>query len=142
MDIVINLLIWVHILAFVAGGSNSVVGPVIAARLPGATPDVRAGYYAVMGRLAQAGKIAMVILLLSGPAILFLKYGGLAGANSWFWIKMALIVVMLASIIYGGINAKKAQGGDVEAGRTAGVAHRITGLAFAGVLLAAVFAFN
>lgn len=30
MDIVINLLIWVHILAFVAGGSNSVVGPVIA----------------------------------------------------------------------------------------------------------------
>lgn len=142
MDIVINLLIWVHILAFVAGGSNSVVGPVIAARLPGATPDVRAGYYAVMGRLAQTGKIAMVVLLLSGPAILFLKYGGLAGANSWFWIKMALIVVMLASIIYGGINAKKAQGGDVEAGRTAGVAHRITGLAFAGVLLAAVFAFN
>lgn len=95
-----------------------------------------------MGRLAQTGKVAMVVLLLSGPAILFLKYGGLAGANSWFWIKMALIVVMLASIIYGGINVKKAQGGDLEAGRTAGVAHRIKGLAFAGVLMAAVFAFN
>ena len=142
MDIVINLLIWIHILAFVAGGANSVVGPVIAARLPGATPDVRAGYYAVMGRLAQTGKVAMVVLLVSGPAILFLKYGGLAGANIWFWIKMALIVVMLASIIHGGINARKAQAGDVEAGKRAGVAHRITGLAFAGILLAAVFAFN
>lgn len=142
MDIVINLLIWVHILAFVAGGANSVVGPVIAARLPGAAPDVRAGYYAVMGRLAQSGKVAMVVLLVSGPAILFLKYGGLAGANIWFWIKMALIVVMLASIIYGGINAKKAQVGDIEAGKRAGAAHRITGLSFAGVLLAAVFAFN
>jgi hypothetical protein len=142
MDIVINLLIWAHILAFVAGGSNSVVGPVIAARLPGAAPDIRAAYYAVMDRLSQVGKVAMVVLLVSGPLILWLKYGGLGGASIWFWIKMVLVAVMLAAIIYGGINAKKAQGGDVEAGRTAGVAHKVTGLAFAGVLLAAVFAFN
>lgn len=142
MDIIINLLIWAHILAFVAGGSNSVVGPVIAARVPGAAPDVRAGYYAVMDRLSQVGKVAMVVLLVSGPLILFLKYGGIGGANVWFWIKMVLVVVMLASIIYGGINGKKARDGDGEAGRRAGVAHRITGLAFAGVLLAAVFAFN
>ena len=142
MDIVINLLIWAHIMAFVAGGSNSVVGPVIAARLPSAAPDVRAGYYAVMERLAQTGKVAMVVLLVSGPLILWLKYGGLGGASAWFWIKMVLVVVMLAAIIYGGINAKKAQAGDAEGERRAGVAHKVTGLAFAGVLLAAVFAFN
>lgn len=142
MDVVVNLLIWVHILAFVAGGSNSVVGPVIASRLVAATPDLRAGYYAVMNTLSQVGKVAMVVLLVTGPLILFLRYGGFAGASVWFWIKMGLIVVMLAAIIYGGINAKKAQAGDAEAGRRAGVAHRITGLAFAGILLAAVLAFN
>ena len=43
MDIVINLLIWAHFVAFVAGGSNSVVGPVIAARMAGAAPDARVG---------------------------------------------------------------------------------------------------
>ena len=142
MDVVINLLIWAHILAFVAGGSNSVVGPVIAARLPGAAPDLRAGYYAVMDRLSQVGKVAMVVLLVSGPLILWLKYGGIGGASIWFWVKMVLVAVMLAAIIYGGINGKKAQGGDVEAGRRAGVAHKVTGLAFAGVLLSAVFAFS
>ena len=142
MDIVINLLIWAHILAFVAGGSNSVVGPVIAARLPGAAPDMRAGYYGVMGRLAQVGKVAMVVLLVSGPLILFLKYGGFGGASIWFWVKMPLVATMLASIIYGGINAKKAQAGDAEASQRASAAHKVTGLAFAGVLLAAVFAFN
>ena len=142
MEIVINLLIWVHIVALVAGGANSVVGPVIAARLPGATPDARAGYYSVMNRLAQVGKVAMAALLVSGPLILWLKYGGIGQANAWFWIKMVLVAVMLAAIIYGGINFKKAQGGDTEAGERAGVAHKINGLAFAGVLLSAVFAFN
>ncbi|MGB3337528.1 MAG: hypothetical protein WBA73_10140 [Devosia sp.] len=142
MDVVINLLIWAHILAFVAGGSNSVVGPVIAARLPGAAPDVQGAYYAVMDRVAQVGKGAMLVLLLSGPLILWLKYGGIGGASIWFWAKMVLVAVMLAAIIYGGINEKKSRTGDVEAGRRAGVAHKVTGLAFAGVLLSAVFAFN
>ena len=141
MDIVINLLIWVHIMAFVAGGANSVVGPVIAARLPGATADARDGYYAVMNRLTQVGKGAMGVLLVSGPLILWLKYGGVGGASIWFWIKMALIVVMLAAIIYGGIQFKKAQAGDSAAGERAEVAHKVTGLAFAGVIMAAVFAF-
>ena len=142
MDIVINLLIWVHIIAFVVGGSNSVVGPIIGARMASATPDARAGYVGVMQAMSQAGKVAMGALLITGPLILWLRYGGLAGASIWFWIKMAMVVVMLAAIIYGGINFKKSLGGDVEAGRRAGVAHRITGLAFLGVLLSAVFAFS
>ena len=142
MDIVINLLIWAHILAFVAGGSNSVVGPVIGARIAGASPDAREGYYSVMDALAQVGKVSMVVLLVSGPAILWLKYGGIGGASIWFWIKMALVVVMLVSIIYGGINEKKARLGDVDAGKRADIAHKITGPAFAALLLSAVFAFN
>lgn len=142
MDIVINLLIWAHIVAFVAGGSNSVVGPVIGARLAAATPEQRIGYFGVMNRLAQVGKVAMAVLLVSGPLILFLKYGGFGGASIWFWVKMALIVVMLTAIIYGGVQFKKAQGGDAAAGKKAEAAHKITGLAFLGVLLAAVLAFN
>ncbi len=142
MDIVINLLIFVHIVALVAGGSNSVVGPVIGARMASATPEQRAGYFAVMNSLAQVGKVSMVVSLVSGPILLFLIYGGLGGASVWFWIKMALIVVMLAAIIYGGINFKKLQGGDVAAGKRAEMAHKLTGLAFLGVLLSAVLAFN
>lgn len=142
MDFVINLLIFVHIVAFVAGGSNSVVGPVMGARMASATPEQRAGYFGVMNTLGQVGKVAMVALLVTGPLIIFLKYGGLDGASTWFWIKMVLVVVMLASIIYGGIQFKKSQAGDVAAGARAEAAHKITGLSFLGVLLAAVLAFN
>jgi len=142
MDIIINLLIWVHFVAFVAGGSNPVVGPVIASRLAAATPDARAGYIDVMNSLSQVGRLAMATLLVTGPLITWLRYGGVGGANVWFWVKMVLVAVMLAAIIYGGINFKRSQTGDAEAGKRAGLAHRVSGLAFAGVLLSAVFAFN
>lgn len=142
MELIINLLVWAHILAFIGGGSNSVVGPVIARRLPGATAEQRGTYFELMGALARMGKIAMVVLLVSGPLILWLRYGGLDGASPWFWVKMALIVVMLVAIVYGDINFRKFQGGDAGAGQRADVAHKITGAAFAGVILSAVLAFN
>ena len=142
MEVIVNLLIWLHIIAFIAGGSNSVVGPVIGARLASATPDQRAGYYGVMNALSQVGKVAMAALLITGPLIMFMKYGGLGGASVWFWVKMVLVAVTLAAIIYGGIQFKKSQGGDAEAGKRADIAHKITALAFLGVLLSAVFAFG
>lgn len=142
MDIVIKLLLWLHIVAFVAGGSNSVVGPVIAGRLPSATPEAKAAYYGVMKALSQVGKVSMAVLLITGPLMLWLKYGGLGSANVWFWVKMALIVVLLAAIIIGEINFKKEQAGDRQAAKLADLAHKISGLAFAGVLLTAVLAFN
>jgi hypothetical protein len=142
MDIVINLLFWLHIMAFVAGGSNGVVGPVIGSRLASATAEQRLGYLGVMTALSKIGKVSMVVLLVTGPLILWLKYGGLGGANAWFWVKMVLIVVLLASIIIGEINFKKEQAGDLAAAKLADIAHKVSGLAFAGVLLAEVFAFN
>lgn len=142
MDILINLLISAHILAFVAGGANSVVGPVIGGRMAGATPDQREGYFAVMDRLSQVGKVAMAVLLVSGPLVIWLKYGGLGGVSIWFWVKMTLVVVMLAAIIAGGINVKRLRAGDAAAGERADIAHKVTGAAFLGVIVAAVFAFN
>jgi uncharacterized membrane protein len=141
MDGLISILIIVHIIAFLTGGSNSVVGPVIERRLATATPDIRDTLFGVMNTLAQVGKVSMVASLVTGPLILYLKYGGLAGAGGWFWLKMVLIVVMLVAIVYGGIQFKRLQGGDASAAERAGLAHRITGLAFFGVIIAAVMAF-
>ncbi|WDR05379.1 hypothetical protein PSQ90_13975 [Devosia rhodophyticola] len=142
MDVLIHLVIWVHIIAFVAGGSNSVAGPIIGARLHGASPEQRAAYFGVLTQMASVGKIAMVTLLVTGPLALWLKFGGLGGVGIWFWVKMALIVVMLVSIGMGDASEKKAQAGDHAAESRAAMAHKVTAVAFAGVILAAVLAFN
>ncbi|RUT35169.1 hypothetical protein EMQ25_04280 [Arsenicitalea aurantiaca] len=142
MDIVINLLIWAHLIALVAGGSNSVVMPMIGARLPSAPAETRAALFAMGLAMAQVGKIAMGVLLVTGPLALWLKYGGFGGMNAWFWVKMALIVVMLVSIVSGGIAFKRASGGEMAALERAELFGKVTLVAALGVVLAAIFAFG
>jgi uncharacterized membrane protein len=142
MSIVYDLLLWLHIIAFIVGGANSVAMPVIGARIAGAGPETRPVLFELGNRLAQFGKVAMVVLLVSGPAMMAMRYGGLAEVSPWFWVKMALIVVMLVTIVISGINFKKAQRGVAGAAHTAEAAGKVTALAFLGVLLAAVLAFS
>lgn len=141
MDIWVNLLLLVHFIALVVGGATSVGMPIIGSKMPTATPETRVTLFAIASRLGSNGRIAMVVLLISGPLLLWLKWDGNV-PNVWFWVKMALVVVMLVGIVVAGINFKKAQQGDRAASRTGAIAGRITGLAFLGVVLSAVLAFN
>ena|ERR1700754_1341459 len=138
----INLLLWIHIVALVAGGSNTVVMPIIGAALPKANEPTRAMLFGIGFRMATVGKVAGATLLVSGPLLLWLKYGGLHGATPWFWAKMALMVVMFAAIVFEEANFKKSALGDEAAARNSKLGGIIATVAFLGVLLAAVLAFN
>jgi putative membrane protein len=137
-----NLLLWIHIVALVAGGSNTVVMPIIGATLPKVDEQTRATLFRIGFHMATVGKVAAAALLISGPLLLWLKYGGLLGATSWFWAKMVLIVVMIAAIVFEETNFKKLALGDQAAARNSKLGGIIATVAFLGVLLAAVFAFN
>lgn len=140
MEVLVDILVWVHIVAFVAGGSNPVVMPIMGSRMAAATPETRSTLLAIADRLSSVGKFAMATLLVTGPLLLWLEYGWEV-PNVWFWVKMALIVVMLVSISLTEINGKRARQGDMEAGRRAAQFGRVTAVAFLGVLLSAVLAF-
>lgn len=141
MYVVGLVLFFIHIVAFVAGGANSVVMPIVGAKLATATPDLRVGLLDFTDKLAKVGKYAMVALLLSGVLVLWLKHDWVI-PNAWFWVKMAGIVAMLVCISLNEINAKKARAGDRDAGKRSQLFGQLTGLSFAVVILAAVFAFN
>lgn len=142
MDAVINLILVIHIMAFVAGGANGVAMPLIGRQIAIAAPDTQSVLFAIGNGLSQVGKVAMGALLVSGPLLILLRYGGIAGISPWFWGKMALIVVMLVTIVIGGINFKKAQRGVPGAAAIAETFGKVTGLAFLGVVICAVFAFG
>ena len=92
-----TLLLWIHIVAFVAGGSNTVVMPIIGTTLPMVDEATRATLFRIGFQMATIGKVAAATLLITGPLLLWLKYGGLQGATLWFWIKMALVVLLMAN---------------------------------------------
>lgn len=135
------LLFFVHILAFVAGGANAVVMPFIGPRLATGTPDVRGTLIQIVEGVAKVGKYAMATLLVTGVLVLWLKWNWEI-PNAWFWAKMGFIVLMIVFISLNEANAKKARSGDAAAGKVAARFGQLTGLAFAGVVLSAVFAFN
>ena len=66
--------------------------------------------------------------------MVYVRYGGFEGQSVWFYVKMGLVVVILAAMIIGAI----AKPGTLNP-RLLGW---ITRLAMAGIIISAVMAFN
>ncbi|MDB5441543.1 MAG: hypothetical protein JWM33_3970 [Caulobacteraceae bacterium] len=135
------ILFFIHIVAIVAGGANAVAMPIIGAKLPTATPDVRAALFDVAEKLSKVGKAAVGTLLVTGLLILWLKYHW-AVPNHWFWVKMLALVLMLVFITLNAGLHKKMKAGDMSLGKQAALYGQLTTAAFAVVLLAAILAFG
>lgn len=132
------LLFFVHVVAFVAGGANSVVMPIIGAKMATASPELRGNLMDVALKLAKVGKVAMGTLLVTGVLVLWLKWNWVV-PNLWFWVKMAGIVLMIVFIT---LNERTQKAGGPDAPRRSRMFGQLTALSFALVILAAVFAFN
>ena len=141
MSIIGLILFVIHIGAFIAGGANLVLMPVVGPRMAKASPAGREELQRVVGAVAKIGKYAMVTLLVTGVLVLWLKWDFVI-PNVWFWVKMAGIVGMLVCIGINETNFKKAKAGDAEAAKRTKMFGQLTGVFFAIVLVAAVFAFN
>ena len=141
MTVLALLLLVIHILAFVAGGSNSVIMPILGARMATATPETRGTLVGVAKALGSVGKVAMATLLVTGVLVLWLKWNFVI-PNNWFWAKMGFIVLMLIFISLNEMTTKRAQPGDQQAVARSKLYGQLTGLSFLGVVISAVFAFN
>ena len=142
MDIVFDLLLMAHLLALLTAGATVVAIPLIGARLATATPEVRP----ILGGLAQQiggfARIAFGVLLISGPLMVWLRFGGVQGMTPWFWVKMGLIVVMAVALGVSGRFRQKAMAGDAQAAALVRIGATISRIALVGVVAAAVLAFN
>jgi len=132
------LLFFMHIVAFVAGGANSVLMPILGSKMATATPEMRAEYMDIAGKVAKVGKAAMGTLLVTGVLVLWLKWNWVI-PNAWFWVKMAAIVAMIVFIV---LNERAQKAGGPDAARRSKMFGQLTALSFALVILSAVFAFN
>jgi uncharacterized membrane protein len=87
-------------------------------------------------------RIGLGGLIITGPLLVWLKFGGTAGFTAWFWAKMILVVLLIIVIVWAGMNAKRAEGGDMAAAKRAPMIGGLAMLLLLGVVLCAVFAFN
>lgn len=141
MDIFINLLVWVHLISLVIGMGSGMASGQVAARLGSAPVEARPVLGEIYKNLSRMAHVGLGLLIITGLLVLFLKYADPMGMEVWFWVKMALVLVLIGLIAWGGRTSRKAQAGDAEAAALApriGAASGLTGFA---IILAAVFAF-
>lgn len=136
MDVVFDLALMAHLLALLAAGATVIAMPLIAQRMAGAGADVRQTLGGLAQRIGLTSRIAFLVLLISGPLMVWIRFGGLSGMNVWFWIKMALIVAMAGGMAASGYYRSR---GNAAA---AGAAANVSRLSLLGVIVSAVLAFN
>ena len=90
----------------------------------------------------QFGHWGIVVLLLSGPVLLFSRYGGFDGVSHWFWAKMGMVVLLAAGVVISAVSARKMRAGDAAAAQRVRTGRIIAVLSLAGVVVFAVLAFN
>ena len=92
--------------------------------------------------LSRLGRVSFGLLIITGPLIVWLRFGGTAGFTGWFWAKMVFVVLLLVAVIAAGINGKRAEAGDTVALARAPMIGMTAAALFVLVVLCAVFAFN
>lgn len=142
MEILNNLLLWLHLTALAMGGAASFGMPFVGNQMSKATPETRPVLFAVAHGLSTVSRAGFAILIITGPLLIWLKFGGVSGFTWWFSLKMVLVVLLLIDVIYLGMLMKRVEHGDAGA---AGMMPRLGALGtvlLLGIVLSAVFAFN
>lgn len=142
MDVLINLLFWLHLLGLAAGLGGGIalgfVGPkLIAAQ--GAMLEEMWQFERFFGRVGTTG---LGVLLVTGPLILWLKFGGPDGLTWWFWAKMTFVAMALVGVVTHQWAGSRFHRGDRGAIPLMFASGRAAGASMALAVLCAVFTFN
>lgn len=142
MTATVDILIFLHLTAVAAGVGGGMAMSQVGPRLVAAAPDQREQLWPLATGITRIALLGLVVLLLTGPAVLWLKFGGMAGMSGWFWAKMGFVAAGVVAV--GVTEAAKARfrRGDETAGGVLKAAGPVIGLLMLGVILCAVFAFN
>ncbi len=99
MDIAFDLLLIVHFVAFAVGITTTIAMPMLMGVMPRLQPEARAVVGGLAPRFARNARLAFLALIASGVGLTVLRYGGVEAMDIWFWVKMALVVVVAGAIL-------------------------------------------
>jgi putative membrane protein len=141
MSVIVNLLIWVHLLALAMGFAGGIGMSQVGPRLAAAAPDQRAIWWPLANVFTRISNVELVLLLVTGPLILSLKFHGASGLSVAFAIKMGLVILAVIAIGVSSGGKARLKRGDEGGARLMAASGPVIMLLMLGVVLAAVFAF-
>jgi len=92
--------------------------------------------------LTRLGHYGIIIAVISGPLLLWVRYGGFDGISHWFWLKMLFLLVLAGGVVTSAMSARKMRQGDAAAARRVRAGRVVSVVALIGIVLSAVLAFG
>jgi putative membrane protein len=92
--------------------------------------------------LTRFGHCGIIVLLLSGPLLIWARYGGFDGISHWLWAKLAFVVLLAVGVVMSAISARKMRAGDAAATARVRLGRIIAVLSLLAIVVFAVLAFN
>ena len=136
MDVTFNLLLFAHFvgLMLVATAFIGLLG-----LLPrrGRDPEQSRSPY-----LTRLGHWGIIIAIVSGGLMLWVRYQGFDGISHWFWSKMGFLLILIAGVVTAAMSAKKMRAGDAAAAGRVRLGRMVAAGALVLTVLFAVMAFG
>ena len=99
MDLLTKFAVFLHLTGLAVGTVANIVMPLIGAEMAGAEGGTRATLGRIAGRIQGYSKVALAVILVSGVALVFLRYGGdVAALGPWFIVKMVLVAALIGFV--------------------------------------------
>ena len=102
MDLTFSILLVLHLTALVVGGAANVAMPLLGRQMAGASPEALGRLGPIARQLGINSRAALAVLVVTGLAMLWLRYGGdAAGLGPWFVAKLVFIALILVALLVG-----------------------------------------
>jgi putative membrane protein len=137
--VLIHFLLWLHFIGLAMGLGSGIALSQVGPRLVAAPPDQRELLWTFETTFARIGATGLAVLLVTGPALLVLKFGGAEGLGDWFQAKMLFVATLVIGVGLHHWAAARYRKGDDAKAKLMLIGGRIAGAsAVLAVLCAAV----
>ena len=138
----LNILLWLHFIGVGMGMGGGIALSQVGPRLVVAPIEQRELLWSLEAFFSRIGAGGLGILLITGPLLLWLKFGGPSGLSWWFWAKMLLVAMALIGVILHEWAGKRFRNGDESAVPLMFMGGRAAGIGIVLAMLCATFTFN
>lgn len=140
--LVTDLLLALHLLGLMMGAGGG-FGSMIVMRTAIAQPPERAaGLRAAGPALARFSALGLVVMVLTGFALVFIKYGGFAAMAPLFWVKIVFVISLSAAALAIESTYARVKRGDAAAAALLPALGPVAGVSSLLAMLFAVLAFH
>lgn len=92
--------------------------------------------------LTTFGHWGIIVLLVSGPLLLWQRYGGVDGVSHWFWAKMGFVLLLAAGVVVSAMSARRMRAGDPAATARVRFGRLLAVVSLLAIVVFAVLAFR